>query len=328
MQLSAAISTLRCNGAWRSLVAHLLWEQGVAGSNPAAPTRDWPVGTKQGLSARTNSARLRSVRTRPSERTARYSGLNPARARLTWIRPRRAPGPRADRLAVRRRVRCSAAAQAAMYCVIGGARGGRYDSQSRRNGVTGDAPPAPPGWYQDPDDPGVLRYWDGTGWSSSPPTVPPPGSQVNTPTGTQGPQSAKFQAARRTALGLLGRSAGLHRHGNWCGGHMGDRSGIHLDRRDSGEDGLVVLGASVAGLLALWARTRRNGVGPGIAAMLFGAIGAAIAGVDLHKLSGIGTSGLLRAACAPRPSRLGDLPGPRRGNCLHPSHARSDDRRT
>ena len=30
--------TNRLNGAWRSLVAHLLWEQGVAGSNPAAPT--------------------------------------------------------------------------------------------------------------------------------------------------------------------------------------------------------------------------------------------------------------------------------------------------
>ena len=26
------------HGMWRSLVAHLLWEQGVAGSNPAIPT--------------------------------------------------------------------------------------------------------------------------------------------------------------------------------------------------------------------------------------------------------------------------------------------------
>ena len=26
------------NGDWRSLVAHLLWEQGVVGSNPTFPT--------------------------------------------------------------------------------------------------------------------------------------------------------------------------------------------------------------------------------------------------------------------------------------------------
>ena len=34
------------NGAWRSLVAHLLWEQGVAGSNPAAPTSAGRMGLR------------------------------------------------------------------------------------------------------------------------------------------------------------------------------------------------------------------------------------------------------------------------------------------
>jgi hypothetical protein len=30
--------TSRNDGMWRSLVAHLLWEQGVGGSNPLIPT--------------------------------------------------------------------------------------------------------------------------------------------------------------------------------------------------------------------------------------------------------------------------------------------------
>ena len=32
-------STIVAYGTWRSLVAHLLWEQGVASSNLAVPTR-------------------------------------------------------------------------------------------------------------------------------------------------------------------------------------------------------------------------------------------------------------------------------------------------
>jgi hypothetical protein len=31
-------------GEWRSLVAHLLWEQRVAGSNPVSPTTFSPLG--------------------------------------------------------------------------------------------------------------------------------------------------------------------------------------------------------------------------------------------------------------------------------------------
>ena len=32
------------NGAWLSLVEHLAWDQGVAGSNPAAPTIAFKAG--------------------------------------------------------------------------------------------------------------------------------------------------------------------------------------------------------------------------------------------------------------------------------------------
>jgi len=33
------------SGVWRSLVAHLLWEQGVVGSNPATPTSSTTPGS-------------------------------------------------------------------------------------------------------------------------------------------------------------------------------------------------------------------------------------------------------------------------------------------
>ena len=36
--------TMETVGAWRSLVAHLLWEQVIAGLNPVTPTRFQPRG--------------------------------------------------------------------------------------------------------------------------------------------------------------------------------------------------------------------------------------------------------------------------------------------
>ena len=50
---SAALQ-FRTVGAWRSLVAHLLWEQRVGGSNPLAPTtnRGAPAGSGPPISGR------------------------------------------------------------------------------------------------------------------------------------------------------------------------------------------------------------------------------------------------------------------------------------
>jgi steroid delta-isomerase-like uncharacterized protein len=46
------------SGKWRSLAAHLLWEQGVAGSNPAFPT------TVDGVAARSDMIRAMDMRAR------------------------------------------------------------------------------------------------------------------------------------------------------------------------------------------------------------------------------------------------------------------------
>lgn len=37
------------NGVWRNLVAHLLWEQGVVGSNPVTPISDICCFTALGI---------------------------------------------------------------------------------------------------------------------------------------------------------------------------------------------------------------------------------------------------------------------------------------
>jgi len=156
--------------------------------------------------------------------------------------------------------------------------------------VTDDAPPAPPGWYQDPDDPGVLRYWDGSGWSASPPTVPPPGVQVNTPVTAETQEPAVFRRLAEqpgvfwgAVLACIGMGIGAV--GTWA-----TALGFISIAGTAGEDGQVVLGAAAVGLLLLWARARTGAVWPAALAMLSGAVGTAISGIDLHKVSGIGTS--------------------------------------
>ena len=69
-------------GLWRSLAAHLLWEQGVAGSNPASPTRDRlhysvrPVcGCSSMVELQPSKLAMRVRFPSPALRTVRYTRL-------------------------------------------------------------------------------------------------------------------------------------------------------------------------------------------------------------------------------------------------------------
>ncbi len=66
-------------GEWRSLVAHLLWEQRVAGSNPVSPTIAGPVtGPDQGAPGRTPA--------RGTDRAAPCSGAGVWPVVVRWWR--------------------------------------------------------------------------------------------------------------------------------------------------------------------------------------------------------------------------------------------------
>ena len=85
-------------GAWRSLVVRLLWEQEVAGSNPAAPMMRKPEGNRD---SRPSLGRLARTRT----------GDAPCGSRLSGRRGERAP-PRAERAPNRAERPCEAIAVA------------------------------------------------------------------------------------------------------------------------------------------------------------------------------------------------------------------------
>jgi hypothetical protein len=60
-----------------------------------------------------------------------------------------------------------------------------------------------------------------------------------------------------------------------------------------GEDGWVVLGAGVVGLIALWSRMLHDSPGAAALAVLCGIVGGGVSGFDLHKVASVGTTSFL-----------------------------------
>ena len=71
-------------GAWRSLVAHLLWEQGVAGSNPAAPIPE-PMDKQLSEYLADLYRRGREHDARKADRLERLRNVEPDTARLLAV---------------------------------------------------------------------------------------------------------------------------------------------------------------------------------------------------------------------------------------------------
>lgn len=78
--------TLPAFGTWRSLVAHLLWEQGVAGSNPVVPMTRISVPERRSRDGRRSAAGLRIGRsTIPVHQTAPEGSVGAHSATRRWI---------------------------------------------------------------------------------------------------------------------------------------------------------------------------------------------------------------------------------------------------
>lgn len=137
-----------------------------------------------------------------------------------------------------------------------------------------DAAPPPPGWYADPGDAGLDRYWNGTEWAddwrprarSSQPPPPVLGSATDRPAG----RSWNFWWYAASIAGIA-----IGAFGPWVTVLAFSRSGFD-------GDGQITLGAAVLALIVLVTvdpfdlKDRRS---PGIVAIV---LGLAVAGIALY----------------------------------------------